>query len=110
MSLSLPVFSFPPSRPLSREAELLLLHKPQGATAALDLLCIRLQRFSRAARAWGCRSLKTLQKALASVLSRGNDGERMNGRERRRKGGSGKRGLERLRENGRRLVVCASVL
>lgn len=34
----------------------------------------------------------------------------MNGRERRRKGGSGKRGLERLRENGRRLVVCASVL
>lgn len=34
----------------------------------------------------------------------------MNGRERRRKGGGGKRGLERLRENGRRLVVCASVL
>lgn len=91
MSLSLPVFSFPPSRPLSREAELLLLHKPQGATAALDLLCIRLQRFSRAARAWGCLSLKTLQKALASVLSRGNDRERewMGGR------GGGREGVER---------------
>lgn len=93
--------SFPPSHPFTWNSYFYISSKGQQQ---LWIWCASVSEDSgklpesEAAAHW-----KTLQKALASILSRGNDRGRGRG-----KGGRGKEGLERLRENWRSLVVCAS--